>query len=389
MKRIILLWLAFYVATESNAQQNCWQRPAPCPDETLIENVRDVERRTKDNDAFPQQLQMEENVRNVVTDEIQRIAKANGWEVYELREDGMDRPPFIYISYGEWEATPFEKRPPSRYQVTFIFITSKDSLQAWKDYLVDDIKPQSDQLIQQYSQSQNDNALIKTYQDSVLYYSQQLSDLMQKDYPAYMKALQDKDEKGINAYEYKQKAIQKKVDYFTKKLQEIQNGSNKNFEDAQAEWAKQIVAFAEGSMALVHFDINPYFADFALDNVEENNLSQHNISIPDAFYASITNNRAKPERHNYDAGNYDFTFQNPSCVASVLFGNFLPKTKENRFPAAFAKNFHDKQSVIGSVKIISCEKIQNLQVHVEGGSHYVNEIIRAMDWKKLSGLIYK
>jgi hypothetical protein len=386
IRLFIALCVSIMMASALNAQNDCSQQPAPCPQETLIDKAKDIAERTKDNDTYEQELQMESTVRNFLTDEVQRIAKANNWSVYELIEAGMDGPPFIFISYTDWQVTPFNKRPPDRYQISFIFITNQDSLQAWRDYLVNDVQSQSNKLVQQYQQSQNENPLLKQYEDSVEHYSQLLGELIQKDYAAYSKALQDNDKKSISTYEGKQNALQQKQDFFTKKLQDMQTAGFKNFGDAQADWTKQIVAFAEGSLALVHFDINPYTSDVALDNAEEDDLSRHAITVPGAFHASITNNHAKPSRQNYEVGTYDFTFQNPSCVGTILFGNYLPKA-DNNYTAVFAKNFHDKAGVIASEKTITCDKVQNIQVHVEGGNHYVQSIINTMDWKKLVSLL--
>ncbi|HEY5462369.1 MAG TPA: hypothetical protein VIJ95_03870 [Hanamia sp.] len=368
--------------------QDCAQYPAPCPDGTAIARTMDVGNRTKNNDVFPQELKMENEVRNVVINEVQRIAKVNGWSKYELKEDGMSGPPLIFIRYDEWEATPFNKRPPHPYRISFIFITNKDSLKAWKNWLMNDVRKQNDQLGQQLNQSQN-NPLLKQYFDSMNHYMTLYLSFSQKNNQQHSKDIQDKNQKGIDNYKLQQKKFQDKIDFFQKKCKEAGAQNNKGFAEDMDEINKKGIAFAKSSIALIHFSINPYQADFALQNGGQVNiLPQERINVPNSFYAGITTNYAK-DKHPYILNWRGFVFNSPDCIASILFGNYLSKDSYNNYPAAFSKNLVNKQGTIGEVKKISCDKIQNIQMQIEGSSHAVNAIINTIDWKSLSDLMYK
>lgn len=391
MKKSILFIILLCLTYSYNvlAQEDCNWQPAPCPNTSSISETMDVATRTKNKDVFPQEIKMENHLRHLLTSEVQRVAKANNWNVYELNEEGTSGPPYIFISYDDWEATPFNKRPPHQYQIGFIFITNKDSLQAWRNWLTNDMNQQGAQLAKQYNQSQT-NPLLQEYQDSIKYYTQVYTDFIQKNNAAYVKDIQSNNKKGIDDFQHKQKLLLDKVDTFQKKIQEVQQQGNSDFDTFNNEVNNKTVAFAEHSMTLIHFYINPDKADFALENGDQVNiLPQHQIKIPHAFYAGITTNDAKADAHNYDLNYHGFVFNYPSNIGTILFGSYLSKDGYNYFPAAFSKNFNNKQNVIGKVKAVTCDKVQNILVHVEGSNSNVNKIIAEVNWEKLYGLLDK
>lgn len=368
--------------------QDCPQEPAPCPDATAIGVAMDAVTRTKNNDVFLQEMNMENKVRNLVTDEVRRIAKVNNWSVYELNEWGPTSPSHFFISFDAWEATPFNKRPPHNYEISFVFILNKDSLHAWKNWLVNDVTKQSSQVVQQYDQSQT-NPLLQQYMDSMNYYMELCLKYISDNNTSYSKDIQNKNQKGIDAYNRKKNELANKSKIFQKKLEEAQKQNYTGFATFSNNIGQKSVAFAESSIALIHFYINRYKSDFVLTNGQQISiLPQHAITIPHAFYAGITTNNVKPDRQNYQLTTVGFDFTNPACIATVLFGNYLPKDSYNNYPASFSKNFKNKQGVIGEIKQISCDKIQNIVVHVEGASRPVNTIINTLDWKNLYDLLY-
>lgn len=382
---IILSCIIYNQITQ--AQEDCKWQPAPCPNSSSIDETMDAASRTKNQDVFPQEIQMEKRLRALLSNEVQRAAKVNKWSVYELNEEGESGPPYIFISNDEWEATPFNKRPPHHYQIGFIFVTNKDSLQAWRNWLLNDVNQQGSQIAQQYNQTQT-NPILQQYQDSIKYYTKIYTDFIQNNNAAYVKDIQDNNKKGIDEFQNKQKLYLDKVNSFQKKIQEIQQQGNKGFVNFKSEVNDKTVDFAEHSIALVHFYINPDKAGFALENGEQINiLPQYTIKIPHAFYAGITTNNAKADAHNYELNYRGFVFNNPSYIGTILFGKYLSKDHYNYYPAAFSKDFENKQGVIGKVKTFSCDKIQNLLVHVEGNNVNVNKIIKNINWDKLSTLI--
>jgi hypothetical protein len=387
-KFILFIVLVYIIYNQIiRAQEDCKWQPAPCPNTTSINETMDVIKRTKNNDVFPQEISMENNLRNILISEVQNVAKENRWSMYELNEEGLSGPPYIFISYNDWEATPFNKRPPHQYQIGFIFIINKDSLQAWRNWLLNDIRKQGSQLVQQYNQTQA-NPLLEQYQDSINHYTQLYTNFIQSNNAAYIKDIQNHNQNGINNYQHKQKILLDKIDSFQKEIQNVQQEGNSSFDTFNDEVNHKTVTYAENSIAVIHFYINPYHADFALENGSQVNiLPQNSINIPHAFYAGITTNNAKADRHNYELNYHGFVFNDPSCIGTILFGSYLPKDNYNYYPAAFSKNFGNKHGVIGKVKEITCDKVQNILVHVEGSNSNVNKIIAKINWEKLYALL--
>ncbi len=382
---IFLFLLSLELASQAQSRRECQQLPAPCPDEGSISQTQDVAARTRNNDVFLQELKMEDQVRSLLSEEVERVAKTKGWTVYELNEEGLGGRPYVDIRFEDWEATPFNKRPPHYYQISFIFIINQDSLQAWKDWAMAGVEKQQ-QAIEQYGQSQKSNAVLTKYQDSMAYFTGQLSNLLQNEFPAYQKDLQSKNQKGIETYEHKQKKLQDGMDRVQKKVEAIQSGADQGFDDLNNnEINPGTVAFAESSMALIHFYINPYEADFALDNGAR---PQRTLKIPGAFYAGMTTNGVPADRHNYEIQFRGFYFNNPSSVATILFGDYLPGQAAGEYRSAFAKNFTTGKSTISGVKNVTCDRVQTALAHVEGKAATVDAILKTIDWSKLSSLLY-
>lgn len=387
----LLLTLTLAAAFTAAYSQDCPQSPAPCPDEGDIGANKEIARRTTEEALFPQDIQLEDRLRAAATAELQRIAAAHGWEVYELCEQGIGNP-YIFISGYDWKNTPFNKRPPHRFRISFIFITSRDSLAAWKNWLLNDLQHRSDQLIQTYQSDQNQSgSLLQKYQDSMQYYMKQYGDFLQSTQAAYMKNLQDKNEKAIEEHDRKAKAILANTDRIQKEVQAIQaNSQSTRASNSFTGYAdNETTKYAESSLALVCFDFNPYQTDRGL-NGDETTLTESPMTIPHASFASLTANHVKPNRNNYRPNYNDFAFENPSCGALVLFGSYQPRDKQyNSYRCTYAKNYHDSKSTIGDVKQVPEDQIQNISLHVQGRKDKVKTILQSLDWDALGALLYK
>ncbi|WP_143103917.1 hypothetical protein [Thermoflavifilum thermophilum] len=55
--------------------------------------------------------------------------------MYQLTDEYFDGPPFQFISFANWEATPYEKRPPVWDDLAFILVVNKDSLTQWRKWM--------------------------------------------------------------------------------------------------------------------------------------------------------------------------------------------------------------------------------------------------------------
>lgn len=138
MKKIVLkpIAFAFILFTFCANGQNypCTYWPAPCPNSTSISQADDWSSR-KGNGAIEQGLAFQRKMRNELTDILQKTAKQNGWQVYQLTDEYFDGPPFQFISFSNWEAASYEKRPPVWDDLAFIIIVNKDSLMQWRKWM--------------------------------------------------------------------------------------------------------------------------------------------------------------------------------------------------------------------------------------------------------------
>lgn len=387
----ILLTLALAVAVTAGYGQDCPRSPAPCPLDGDIESNRDVAERTKDNALFSQDIQLEDRLRDAVTTELRRIAEAHGWELYELTEQGIGNP-YVFISGYDWNTCPFNKRPPHRFRISFIVITNPDSLGLWKNWTLTDLQQKTDQLMQEYKTDQGESGVVlQKYQDSMQYYMQQYGDFLQSTQATYMKDVQDKNQKAVEAHDRKAKAILANTDRIQKEVDAVQQGSrstraSNNFTNYAD---NETCVFAEGSIALVSFDFNPYQTDRGV-NGDAETLSETPITIPHASYACLTANHVAPNRNNYRPNYNGYAFENPSCGAMVLFGSYLPRNKEYAtYRCTFAKNYNDSKGTIGDIKPVAEDKVQNISVHVQGRKDKVKTILQSFNWDGLNQLVYK
>src|SRR6185312_6215080 len=145
-------------------------------------------------------------------------------------------------------------------------------------------------------------------------YMQQYGDFLQSTQAAYMKDLQDKNQKALDAHDRKAKEILANTDRIKKEMEEVQRGSRSTkASDSFAHYAdNETCLFAEGSIALVSFDFNPYQADRGV-NGDEETLAEAPITIPHASYACLIANHVAPNRNNYRPNYNGFAFENPSC----------------------------------------------------------------------------
>jgi len=373
--------------------QDCPRLPAPCPFDGDIEANKDVAMRTQDNALFPEDIRLEDRLREAVTAELGRVGGKMGWDLYELSEQGIGNP-YIFISGYDWNTCPFDRRPPHRFRISFVLITNRDSFELWKNWTATELQQKTDELIQQYQRDNGEGGsggALRQYQDSLQFYMKAYGDFLQGTQAAYLKDLQDNNQKAVEAHDRKAKAILANSDRIQKEMEAVQNGSRStkasntftNYAD------NETCRFAESSIALVTFDFNPYQTDRGMDGDAET-LSESPLTIPPASFATLIANHVPPKRNNYRPNYNGFAFENPSCGAMVLFGSFQPRDKEySTYRCTYAKNYHDSKSTIGDVKAVPEDKIQNISIHIQGRKDKVKSILGLLNWTTIDQLLYK
>ncbi|HVV54252.1 MAG TPA: hypothetical protein VHC47_02940 [Mucilaginibacter sp.] len=391
LSRITLLLIMFGYSVAK--AQDCAYWPAPCPHADEITNATDFVNRGQDNHVLPQEIAMESNVRNALTDILQKMIRAKHWSMYELNESSYDRPN-SFIAYTQWEATPYEKRPPHAYEICYIIIVNKDSLKTWGDWYKNGLQAQSNQVVSDMKSdmsAQNNDQQLKAYMDSAQYYTQLRIAYMQNHNAQYTRDLQSGNKKATQAYEKKVAWYSGRTDEFIKKYQDLANGlsanSTNSYQDLQKQQIINTDRFANASLILVHFAVNVSQAGTgATDGDQKCFIPQRKLSVPGAFYAGLLHNPNELDNHSYDVGEADFTYPNPSNIATVLWGKWLPKRDSyNYMRSAFSAVPADND--LTSLKKLKCDTVQNMVMHLEGRPDYIQEVLKGVDIAALQKLV--
>lgn len=393
-KSFFIIFVCFSV-TVFGQDFPCTYWPAPCPNTSSFALAEDVSQR-KQNGAIDETLAFSRKTRNQLTDFMQRTAKQNGWQAYELMEDYYDGPPFIFISYDAWEKTPYEKRPPISDDITFIMIVNRDSLNQWKNWSVQlqsESEKQADSYLAQ-TKSVEDDPLLKSYFDSAQYYTKQYTDYSQAHEKQHLEDLKNNNQKALEQYERREKSFTDKSNAYIKKYQDRQanlyQGSSKSFNAFENNMAKLTAAFAEGSIVLIHFAINPYQVKTGMQDGSQRSLNpQYSLKVPGASYAGLLVNKKAPDQHAYKFNYKGYLFNSPAAIATILFGDYQPKDSYNNYRPMFEKAFSTAANTVGSVKPIKCDVLQNLALHIEGGPNNVRQLIEKIDWNSINTMLGK
>jgi hypothetical protein len=122
----VLLTIFFLLDYQFTFAQPCSYSPADCPsDRQLGDSVSRM-----NNPVLPQEVHMEILLHDLLTDLMQTQADKKGWELHQY--DESDGSGFQNADHSAPLA--FHLRPPHSYEISFIFIVSKDSLRAWQEW---------------------------------------------------------------------------------------------------------------------------------------------------------------------------------------------------------------------------------------------------------------
>lgn len=370
---------------------DCPWFPAPCPHSQQINDAMDASSRMAENKVTQQEMVMENNLRNMFTDLLQKITRPRHWQMYEIMESDYDRPT-SFVDYYTWEHTPYEKRPPHAYSITFIIVVNKDSLQAWKDWLQNDFTQHSNQVvadIQTDAQNAQSPAPSQALLDSVQYYTQLSAKYMQDHITQYTQDLQSKNEKGIKQYEAQVARYQKKSDYYMKQLQNptgpatTQSSAAGSMKRLEAEKITKTEEFTNGSVMLINFNVNARQLSFGITSDYHSITPQKMLQVPGAFYAGLLHNPEKPDGQSYLIGENDYLYDHPSNIATVLFGKWDNKRNNyNYLVSAYMQS--PANTNLTSVKPIKCDVVQSLAMQMEGSPAYIKTILNSIDVSALA-----
>jgi hypothetical protein len=378
MKKILLKWiLAFLFAfalSNANAQGNCEYFPADCPDN--IEDARDSDICIS-NLILPQEISMQNKLRELVTSLMNETAKKTGWPVYEYSEAAGSG-----IKSGE-KALAYPFRRPYQWQISFVFIVNEDSLHAWQSWYNNDLPKASNKVLDAYRQSGNDlsqDASRQKYLDSATYYGNLKAKYMTAHAAEYQKAIVGGDGKTQKKYEDEMKKYDDRVNACIEKTNDKSakdfSSSKSQFDDLETYKHKNTIAFRNGSIIRVTLNVNDYIA--MADDDEKKIIKQ--LSAPASTMGLMIHNPSPDEHEIF--GQY---LRSPD-VALLLFGKWI--LKQDEYHAYHSVYYSDKKNTdMVTVKKILCDKVQTMVLHVEGGPKYINQFLQLLNTQKLNSWI--
>lgn len=391
-KSFVFIFILFTFCAKAQSYP-CAYWPAPCPDSTSVSGADDWSVRIK-NGAIEQGLAFQRKIRNQLTDVLQKTAKQNGWQLYQVTDEYFDGPPFQFISFQNWEAAPYEKRPPVWDDLAFIIIVNNDSLMQWRKWQ-EDFLQQAEKGTDQYvvnMKKADDDPLLKAYFDSANYYTQLRTKYTQEHEQEYLQDLKNNNKTALQEHERVEKFYLDKSDAFIKKYQnrqtEVYSTANQSANTIQNIQAKYNALFAESSIVLIHFGVNPYHVTTGVeDGGQHSLLPQYSLQVPGASYAGLLVNKKAPDEHAYGFNYKGYFFNSPASVATILFGNYQPKDSYNNRRPMFEKAFTSSGATLNSIKAIKCDVLQNLAIHIEGRQDKLNSVIKNMDWNAIGSMM--
>lgn len=372
---------------------DCAQFPAPCPHNEEITQAMDFAGREEGNTVTPQEMAMESKLRNAFTEMLHRVARQKHWQLYELMESDFDRPNSS-ISFDKWRATPYKKRPPHAYFISFIVIVNKDSLQAWRDWYKGGLTQNANQVVEDIKadaqRSANDGQL-QALTDSVQYYAQLSGKYTQDHYAEFMTAIKNNDQKGQQRYNNKIAWYQKRQDVFMKKMQDHSTTSNSasasSYNRFAADKVNKTASFTNASLLLVHFEVNPGHAGFGVSGDDDKHLiPQKPLNIPGAFYAGVLHNLAPPDGQSYLINENDYVYDHPSDIATILFGKWQNKRDSNNYQVAAYLTGKASTDLV-SEKSAKCDAVQNIVLQIEGRPDKINEALNGINFREIQQLL--
>lgn len=393
MKRLYLIIPAIILLPFGVIAQQCAQWPAPCPHSTEINGAMDFAGREEGNKVTPQEMAMEADLRNTLTDMLHQLTRARHWQLYELNESDYDRPN-TSVSFTKWCATPYEKRPPHQYEISFIIIVNRDSLNAWKDWNNNEAPQKANHVVADLNtsaQSMANDQELKILMDSAQYYAQLSGNYMQDHYAQYTADLQSNNKSGIKRYDDAIAAYQKRSDAVMKKIQDRASGANASSANSYKRFGDEQISktetFINASVVLLNFVFNPELINFGLtDGTQVGIIPQKALNVPGAWYAGLLHNPSPPDRQSYYMTEFDYVYDHPSNIGVILFGKWQSKRDAYNYTRAayLANNAADD---LETLKVVKCDKIQNMALRIEGRPDYIKQVISGIDMAAIQKLM--
>ncbi len=364
MKKLLISCLTLICSPSAFAQQ-CPQWPADCPETGYIENSQSRAYRIE-NLLLPQEVDMQDRMRNLFTGMMQKASTQLGWDMVEISE-------YTNMNGLQSGTTPYQYRSPRAITVTFQFVVDKAALQAWKAYETNYEQSNTNTQSQGYDNATSvmKGPAYQRYKDSADHYM--------KLYLAYIEKHKDEGAAlyadGSPAMRYQQKGID-----FSNKAAALTDDANGHSDLQDMEGVHDLKSFQYRNKAVlqVEFKANESVAvaiDQSLGPIESHHTS---YPLSNATIAKIYT--IQKEQENAEL----VKWQNKILIT---LGKFLTTPDEyGYYSAGFTLNGQDDEH---TSKKIKSDKVQTISVLISGNKMNVEKMVKLINIKPLNASIVK
>lgn len=362
--KIITLCLSLISGFSLYAQDYA-QWPADKPETGFIENSKSREIRLR-NSVLPQEVDMQDKMRVLITDMMQNASNQLGWTMIELSEYTNQNP-------MQGAGTPYALRSPRGIEITFQFIVNKDSLQAWKNYQSDYANNTMNTLEANYNNTQSvvESPKYKQYRDSANYYMNL--------YTTYCDAHKDE---GVDLYtkdkhpKYYQQMERGFIDKANAMVQQAQDKSG--VESLQDKGKNETRRYRNHTVVQVTFHVNDYVGLALNQSLGPIEFTSATYPISDAKISRLYSISRNQDHNDFDKWNN---------VIMILLGNFQTKPdKYFSYNTGFDLNGQGDEH---TPKKIKSDKVQNISINICGDKTNIEKMAKLVDVAKLNSVIVK
>jgi hypothetical protein len=383
-KRAHLLPISFLIIISSRVcAQHCTYYPADGPGDMPSKDQIFCDHHF----ILPEEIKMQDKIRDFITGQMEEIAEAKKWEFYELDEYSEGQ--YLLPAEHNKEAypVPFSLRAPHGFQISFVFIVNTDSIDVWKSWY-NEMAENVQGIANDMKSNFDDPAFVaaeKAYMDSADLWSGLLVDYETKNMQTFQQAALDKDDAFLKKYETVTKNYESHVAYWTKKAsnrsQAAMSSSEEALKQTQNNSHLKIDAFRNATMVRVtfHFNDNKTSAAESDDIHLVKELAESSTSLEQIYH----NSKTSGERvYRFDE------FNNSTDLALVLFGKWnTTPDKYRQYHAVYTMDKKNTDKV--SVKTITCDKIQTISMHIEGRPDYIESFLNKLNISSYNNMLIK
>ncbi len=369
------MMLTLLLASAMAKAQTCPDFPIDCADDETNQQLAEKKWQGAEDYKVKEEYVMQDNLRQFFKGMMEQMSKATKWRMFqydEFQESGIAKAENIPLAY------PY--RRPCTWEISFIFVVNEDSLHAWQHWYNNDLQAKSNSLVDAYKQNVPGENVSKMINDSIDYYSNRKAKYMEANFPDYQKALVANDQKGIKKYESGLKKYDDDIDALTKRIGAKASPNHASLEhqgdDLQTYRHNNFMLFRNSCMLRVSFKVN----DHTSPSYDEAHAKD--LVVPGATISKMMHNTKTEDNEVFGS------YTRAPDFAIAFFGKWVTKLNEyNSYNAVYRSDPKNTDAV--TIKKIPCDKVQTVQVHVEGSPKYITQFLKLLDTQKINSLIVK